>query len=483
MVTCVGATVATGSSDNRSDAAEVEGTAVELPGLDRNWANMSNSWSPPWAAVCVAGWEAIWRLFTSPTSASGSSSVKSIREGIGAPAGTAVPRRFIDDEVPATGGTLDVEVEAIMVMSCRWAALLPATLALFFWYLSNRIKRLFSSSLILSSSLVTSSLATFSMSSTIRFCIDWHVPYSSSRSSQSSRCSSPGFISVSISLSTFMLPWTTSSSFFSLFSCSGLRWMGYISLAPVDGGGACPPRLLLVEAAAVTALAGMAVCRCGGDILRAWGPTAVALAAPGMAMPSTWLLPWELCAEMLLWGVWMGTFGSTVDLGNSTPLLRSSLYTADTPCRSVCPWNASAQLWMRLRTCGENIVVGEYIIRRNVHQYCNGESTFSWTSGGGSFFGPISLTISWTKSLLVTSMWKRLPQFFTQVSSTWREWVRKRKRQNKPSKHKKKRKRERGEWERVLGCHGLIVSQLVLTPRRTSGLSFQCHYLTTTDIQ
>lgn len=36
MVTCVGATVATGSSDNRSDAAEVEGTAVELPVLDRN---------------------------------------------------------------------------------------------------------------------------------------------------------------------------------------------------------------------------------------------------------------------------------------------------------------------------------------------------------------------------------------------------------------------------------------------------------------
>jgi hypothetical protein len=48
-------------------------------------------------------------------------------------------------------------------------------------------------------------------------------------------------------------------------------------------------------------------------------------------------------------------------------------------------------------------------------------ATFSWTTAGGSFLGPINLTKSCTKSLLVTSKWNLLPQFLTQASNTYIE--------------------------------------------------------------
>ena len=45
-------------------------------------------------------------------------------------------------------------------------------------------------------------------------------------------------------------------------------------------------------------------------------------------------------------------------------------------------------------------------------------STFSCTTWGGSFFGPITLTSSCMKSLCAITTWKRLPQFLTHVSRT-----------------------------------------------------------------
>lgn len=48
-------------------------------------------------------------------------------------------------------------------------------------------------------------------------------------------------------------------------------------------------------------------------------------------------------------------------------------------------------------------------------------STLSCTMAGGLFLGEMTLTRTLsTKSRLATSTWKRWPQFFTHVSSTWR---------------------------------------------------------------
>lgn len=129
------------------------------------------------------------------------------------------------------------------------------------------------------------------------------------------------------------------------------------------------------------------------------------------------------CSSLTFCGVIMGTKLSPSIAGNSIPLFLSSWYTSTTPFKSGWLANVSAQTLIKVSTFSCTAAEELRGNRRNKISMKVNPVTIqikNWDSLGGSYFGPISLTSSCMKSLLATSKWKCLPQFFTHVSTTVR---------------------------------------------------------------